>query len=91
MLTGMKAYSLDLRHKILRVCDERLSSQLAIAAMFGVSQLFVEKLLRRRRDMGLALLPTKGYAAAKVEHAYARAHELCAHVGDTPALFSVLR
>jgi transposase len=52
MLTGMKAYSLDLRQKILRACDERFGSQRAIAAMFGVSQSFVEKLLRRRRDSG---------------------------------------
>jgi transposase len=45
----MQAYSLDLRQKILRACDQRLGSQRAIAALFGVSQSFVEKLLRRRR------------------------------------------
>jgi transposase len=52
MLVGMKAYSLDLRQKILRACDERLGSQRAIAALFGVSQSFVEKLLGRRRATG---------------------------------------
>jgi transposase len=48
----MKAYSLDLRQKILRACDQRLGSQRAIATLFGVSQSFVEKLLRRRRLTG---------------------------------------
>jgi transposase len=52
MLTDMKAYSLDLRQKILRACDQRIGSQRAIAALFGVSQSFVEKLLRRRRVTG---------------------------------------
>ena len=50
MLTAMKAYSLDPRQKILRACDERFGSQQAIAALFGVSQSFVEKLLRRRLE-----------------------------------------
>jgi transposase len=49
---GMKAYSLDLRQKILRAYDQRLGSQGAIATLFGVSQSFVEKLLRRRRTNG---------------------------------------
>lgn len=52
MLTGMKAYSFDLRQKILRACDQRFGSQRAVAVLFGVSQSFVEKLLRRRRDTG---------------------------------------
>jgi transposase len=52
MLVGMKAYSLDLRQKILRAYDQRLGSQRALAALFGVSQAFVEKLLRRRRTTG---------------------------------------
>ena len=48
----MKAYSFDLRQKILRACDQRLGSQRALAILFGVSQSFVEKLLRRRRATG---------------------------------------
>jgi transposase len=48
-LRGMKAYSLDLPQNILRACDQRLISQRAIGALFGVSQSFVEKLLRRHR------------------------------------------
>ena len=52
MFVGMKAYSLDLRQKILRASDQRLGSQRALADLFGVSQSFVEKLLRRRRTTG---------------------------------------
>lgn len=48
----MKAYSLDLRQTILRACDQPVGSQRTIAALFGVSQSFVEKLLRRRRTTG---------------------------------------
>jgi transposase len=52
MLSRMKAYSLDLRQKILRASDQGLGLQRAIAALFGVSLSFVEKLLRRRRATG---------------------------------------
>lgn len=52
MLVCMKAYSLDLRQKILRASEQGLGSQRAIAAFFGVSLSFVEKLLRRRRTTG---------------------------------------
>lgn len=48
----MKAYSLDLRQKILRASDQGLGSQRAMATLFGVSLSFVEKLLRRRRATG---------------------------------------
>lgn len=52
MFEGMKAYSLDLRQKILRAYDQQLGSQRVIAALFGVSQSFIEKLLHRRRTTG---------------------------------------
>ena len=48
----MKAYSLDLRAKILRAYDAHRGSQRALAALFGVSRAFVENLLRRRRTTG---------------------------------------
>ena len=41
--------------------------------------------------LGPALFSTQGNAAPEVEHAYARARELCAQLGDTPQLFPVLR
>jgi transposase len=48
----MKPYSLDLRQKILRAYDQKLGSQRALAALFGVSHAFLEQLLRRRRTTG---------------------------------------
>ena len=41
--------------------------------------------------LGPALIATQGNAALEVEHAYARARELCQQVGNTPQLFPVLR
>jgi predicted ATPase len=41
--------------------------------------------------LGPALLATKGQGAPDMERAYGRARELCAQLGDTPQLFSVLR
>ena len=57
----MKAYSLDLREKIVQGCDKNLGSRQHIADTFGVSRSFVQKLLRRRRTTGsLAPLPHGG-------------------------------
>jgi transposase len=56
MLVCMKAYSLDLRQKILRASEQGLGSQRASATFFGVSLSVVEKLLRRHRTTG-ALAP----------------------------------
>lgn len=70
MLSGMRAYSLDLRQKILRACDQRFGSQRAIAGLFGVSQSFVEKLLRRRRATGdMAPRPHAGGRTATCDEA----------------------
>jgi transposase len=52
MLIGMKAYSLDLRERIVRAYEQRLGSQRALASLFAVSLSFVEKLLRRHRTTG---------------------------------------
>ena len=46
--------------------------------------------LALQTTLGPALMATKGYAAPEVEHAYARARELCQQVGETPQLFPVL-
>ncbi len=57
----MRAYSLDLRQKIIRAYDRGASTQRQIAETFGVSLSFVEKLLRRRRITGnISSLPHGG-------------------------------
>ena len=48
----MKAYSLDLRQKIVAACDRKQGSQRQVAQTFGVSLGLVEKLLRQRRRTG---------------------------------------
>ena len=48
----MRAYSLDLRRKIVESYDGGDKTQRALAQSFGVSVSFVEKLLRRRRMSG---------------------------------------
>jgi predicted ATPase/class 3 adenylate cyclase len=41
--------------------------------------------------LGAPLVTTRGFAAPEVGRTYARARELCQHVGETPQLFPVLR
>jgi tetratricopeptide (TPR) repeat protein len=40
--------------------------------------------------LGTALMVTKGYAAPEVGRVFARAHELCQQIGETPRLFPIL-
>ena len=57
----MRAYSIDLRQKIVEAYDRGVGSQRQIAETFGVSRSFVEKLLYRRRTTGnIAPLPQGG-------------------------------
>src|SRR5205085_4520230 len=46
------AYSVDLRRKVVQACERSLASQAEVARFFGVSQSFVEKLLRLHRRTG---------------------------------------
>jgi predicted ATPase len=49
-----------------------------------------QKELTLEITLGPTLMAARGYAAPEVEHAYARARELCEQVGETPQLFRVL-
>jgi transposase len=48
----MKAYSTDLRQRVVAACDARDGTRDQIAARFSVSVSWVRKLLRQRRDTG---------------------------------------
>ena len=48
----MKAYSTDLRQRVINACDARDGTRQQIADRFCVSVHFVRKLLRQRRDSG---------------------------------------
>jgi transposase len=48
----MKAYSTDLRRRVIAACDTRAGTRQQIAARFSVSESWVRKILRQRRDTG---------------------------------------
>lgn len=52
----MEAYSLDLRQRILRTCDESGLTRVEIADDFGVSRSFLQKLLRQMNE-GRSITP----------------------------------
>ena len=48
----MKAYSTGLRQRVIAACDARDGTRQQIAARFTVSESWIRKLLRQRRDTG---------------------------------------
>ena len=48
----MRAYSIDLRERVVTACDARDGTREQIAARFSVSVSWVRKLIRRRRETG---------------------------------------
>ena len=48
----MRAYSIDLRERVVAACDARDGTREQIAARFSVSVSWIRKLLRRRRETG---------------------------------------
>ncbi len=65
----MKAYSLDLRERVVAACQTGLT-QPAMAAQFSVSLSFVAKLLRRQRTSGnVSALPSGHGPAPRLDAA----------------------
>lgn len=57
----MRAYSLDLRRRVVRAYEQGQDSIAQLAARFGVGPTFVKKMLRRHRETGdLAPRPRGG-------------------------------
>ncbi len=48
----MRAYSLDLRQRVVRAYEQGQDSIAQLAARFGVGPTFVKKMLRRKRESG---------------------------------------
>jgi transposase len=62
----MQAYSPDLRERIVRAVDRGDSTYQQIAERFGVSAVWIKKLLQRRRETGsIAVLPHGGGRKSK--------------------------
>jgi TOMM system kinase/cyclase fusion protein len=68
-----------------------LTKGLAVLMMLPETPVRLYKELGLQTAFGQALMITRGYAAADVERAYARARELCQQLGDAPQLVQVLR
>jgi transposase len=63
----MKTYPIELRRKIIDAVDQHLGTYEEIAEMFGVTERYIYKLLKQRRETGgLAPLPRGGGAQAKL-------------------------
>ena len=52
MTICMESYSMDLRKRVVRACDEQIGTRVEIAEMFGVSTAWIRRLLQRRRETG---------------------------------------
>lgn len=66
-LTAMRAYSLDLRQKVVAAVERGDSTIEEVAASFGVGQTFVKKMLRQHRETGdLSPRPHGGGQAARL-------------------------
>lgn len=63
----MRAYSVDLRTRVVDAVDKQIGTQKEVARLFGVGCTFIKKLLRQRRESGtLAPKPHGGGHAPKL-------------------------
>ena len=63
----MKTYPIELRQRIIDAVDQQLGTYAEIAEMFGITEQYIYKLLRQRRETGgIAPLPRGGGAQAKL-------------------------
>lgn len=60
-------YSMDLRERVVRACDEQRGSREHLAKLYGVSTAWIRRLLQRRRERGtIAPKPHGGGRPAKI-------------------------
>src|SRR4051794_39898829 len=78
----MKAYSQDLRERVVRACDERRSTRQQIADRFGVCTSWIRKLLQRRRATGS--FAAKPHAGGAVKMNAGRSDRLVVLVSEQP-------
>ena len=78
----MKAYSQDLRERVVRACDERDGTRQQIADRFGVCTSWIRKLLHRRRETGS--FAAKPHAGGAVKMTAERSDRLVILVSEQP-------
>jgi predicted ATPase/class 3 adenylate cyclase len=67
-----------------------LTKGLAILKSLPDTASHIQQELAFQIALGVPLAAIRGFAAPEVEHAYARARELCRQIGESPRLFPVL-
>jgi transposase len=66
-VASMRAYSLDLRTRVVDAIDKKMGTHEEVARLFGVGCTFIKKLLRQRRERGtLAPKPHGGGQVPKL-------------------------
>jgi transposase len=78
----MKAYSQDLRERVVHACDERRQTRQEIADRFGVSTSWIRRLLQRRRETGS--FAAKPHAGGAVKMTPERRDRLVVLVAEQP-------
>ena len=69
-MTGVRAYSLDLRERVLALVDAAELPRAVIAELLGVSRRWMDKMISQRRRLGhLSPLGHAGGAVAKLDAA----------------------
>ncbi|CAA9362609.1 hypothetical protein AVDCRST_MAG84-3596 [uncultured Microcoleus sp.] len=69
----MRAYSLDLRERVVAAYEKGEQSIATIAAQFSVGQTFLKKMLRQKRESGsLERLPSRAGAKKLLSEAHRR-------------------
>src|SRR5262245_53880173 len=69
---------------------QHLTTGLALLATLPETPTRAHQELELQMALGPVLMTTKGHAAPEVEQTFARARTLCAQVGETPQLMSIL-
>ncbi len=79
----MKAYSIDLRQRVLATCDAREATRPQIAHRFSMSVHWIRKILRHRRDTGSIEPKPHGGGRARAIRPQV-AHQLRQAIADRP-------
>jgi class 3 adenylate cyclase/predicted ATPase len=96
---GLAGKAIAYSHRAARQAIARSAMTEAIAQLHQALEILPglpDDVVRRRQELelqttlGVPLIAIRGMAAPEVERAYARARELCLHVGEAPQLSSVL-
>jgi len=88
----MRAYSTDLRERVVAACDQGDATREQVAARFSVSIAWIRKLMRRRRETGsIAPKPRGGGRAPAFDPAAAERLREAVRADDDATLVELAR